>query len=320
MLEFFINEIISEEEVMPKKKKVSKKKPVSKKVSSRKPVKKVAKKATKKKVAKKAVASKKKKVVKPKKATKKKVIKKAAAKKKVVKKTAAKKKVVKQKKAKKPVAKKSKAKSVVKKVTPKAKPIKKTKKESKSRKKPAKIINPVDMEVDFDKNIHKDGPMIAVSVAQEFEVEDMVSSANVNTAAGSVGGFVPYQPKPGEAFMSSQQVEHFRNILLGWKSQLMQEVDSTVVHMKEEVMSFPDPLDRAAQEEGFSLELRTRDRERKLLKKIEKALNLLDSGDYGYCEDCGADIGVRRLEARPTAEKCIDCKTFEEIREKQSGG
>ena len=315
---------------MPKKKKVSKKKPVAKKATLKKSVKKV----TKKKVAKKASASKKKKTVKPKKATKKKVAskkvtsKKKAVKKAVTKKVAkkkattktSKKKAVKKPAAKKPVAKKAKVKSIVKKEAVKAKPAKKTKKESKSRKKSDKIIKSVDMDVDFENHKHKDGPMIAVSVAQEFEVEEMVSSANVNTAAGSVGGFVPYQPKPGEEFMSKQQVEHFRSILLAWKSQLMQEVDSTVVHMKEDVMSFPDPLDRAAQEEGFSLELRTRDRERKLLKKIDKALTLLDNGDYGYCEDCGADIGVRRLEARPTAEKCIDCKTFEEIREKQSGG
>ena len=313
---------------MPKKK-VSKKKSTVKKAASKKSIKKVAKKTTKKKVVKKVVAAKKKKVVKPKKtaskkATKKKVVvkKKAIAKKstktKVTKKKVTKKKVAKVKVAKKPLPKKTQVTPSVKKATAKATPVKKTKKESKSRKKSDKITKLVDMDIDLKKHTHKDGPMIAV--AEEFEVEEMVSPANVNTAAGSVGGFVPYQPKPDEEFMSPQQVEHFRKILLAWKSQLMQEVDSTVVHMKEDVMSFPDPLDRAAQEEGFNLELRTRDRERKLLKKIDKALNLLDSGDYGYCEDCGADIGVRRLEARPTAEKCIDCKTFEEIREKQSGG
>ncbi|MCH9644192.1 MAG: RNA polymerase-binding protein DksA [Gammaproteobacteria bacterium] len=146
-----------------------------------------------------------------------------------------------------------------------------------------------------------------------------MKAVDVNTSAGSLG-FTPYQPKEGEEYMGPTQEQHFRNILISWKCQLMEEVDSTVVHMKEDRMSFPDPLDRASQEEGFSLELRTRDRERKLLKKIEKALDLIDQGDYGFCEDCGAEIGVRRLEARPTAEKCIDCKTFEEIREKQSGG
>lgn len=133
-------------------------------------------------------------------------------------------------------------------------------------------------------------------------------------------GFAPYKTKKGEEYMNDKQLEHFKNILDEWKKQLMEEVDSTVVHLKEDAASYPDPLDRASQEEGFSLELRTRDRERKLIKKIEQALDSIDDKDYGYCEDCGTEIGIRRLEARPTATKCIDCKTFEEIREKQSGG
>lgn len=137
--------------------------------------------------------------------------------------------------------------------------------------------------------------------------------------AGSLQ-FEPYQAKADEAYMNAEQRAHFRMILNKWKSELMNEVDSTVGHMKEEAASYPDPLDRAAQEEGFSLELRTRDRERKLIKKIEQSLDFIERGDYGYCEDCGAEIGIRRLEARPTADKCIDCKTFQEIREKQTGG
>lgn len=131
--------------------------------------------------------------------------------------------------------------------------------------------------------------------------------------------FKPYSEKHGEDYMSEQQREHFRKILLSWRDTLMKEVDSTVVHMQEEVTAYADPVDRAAQEDSFSLELRTRDRERKLIKKIEQALDFIESGDYGFCEDCGAEIGIRRLEARPTADKCIDCKTFEEIREKQVG-
>ena len=99
----------------------------------------------------------------------------------------------------------------------------------------------------------------------------------------------------------------------------MGEVDTTVGHLKTDAEAYADPLDRAAQEEGFNLELRTRDRERKLIKKIEEALDWINEGVYGYCEDCGAEIGVRRLEARPTAAKCIDCKTFSEIRERQRG-
>lgn len=137
------------------------------------------------------------------------------------------------------------------------------------------------------------------------------------TTPETAEGLMPYQIKQGEEYMSPNMLQHFRDILNLRKQQLMEEVDSTVIHMKEEAASYPDPLDRAAQEEGFNLELRTRDRERRLIKKIEQALDMIDDGEYGYCEDCGAEIGVRRLEARPTADKCIDCKTFEEIREKQ---
>lgn len=132
--------------------------------------------------------------------------------------------------------------------------------------------------------------------------------------------FSPYKFKKGEEYMNEKQKHHFRKILLQWKKQLMEEVDSTVGHLKEEANVYADPLDRASQEEGFNLELRTRDRERKLIKKIEQSLDSIEEGEYGYCEDCSAEIGIRRLEARPTASKCIDCKTFEEIREKQSGG
>lgn len=132
--------------------------------------------------------------------------------------------------------------------------------------------------------------------------------------------FVPYKPKKGEEYMNDKQREHFKAILLNWKSELMQEVDRTVSHMKDEAANFPDPADRASQEEEFSLELRTRDRERKLIKKIEKTIELLEQDDYGYCEACGVEIGIQRLEARPTAELCIDCKTLDEIKEKQIRG
>jgi DnaK suppressor protein len=132
--------------------------------------------------------------------------------------------------------------------------------------------------------------------------------------------FVPYKPKRGEKYMSEPQHEHFRNILLNWKSELMEEVDRTVNHMKDEAANFPDPADRATQEEEFSLELRTRDRERKLIKKIDKTIDNIDSDDYGYCEACGVEIGIKRLEARPTATLCIDCKTLDEIKEKQEQG
>ncbi len=119
--------------------------------------------------------------------------------------------------------------------------------------------------------------------------------------------------------MSDRQVDHFSDILNSWKTELMEEVDRTVNHMQDEAANFPDPADRASQEEEFSLELRTRDRERKLIKKIEKTLGRLEEGDYGYCDGCGVEIGIRRLEARPTATLCIDCKTLAEIKEKQLG-
>lgn len=129
--------------------------------------------------------------------------------------------------------------------------------------------------------------------------------------------FVPYEPAKDEEYMSPEQTEHFRAILLNWKISLMEEVDRTVGHMKSDATNFPDPNDRATQEEEFSLELRTRDRERKLIKKIDDSLTKLDEEDYGYCDGCGVEIGIRRLEARPTATMCIECKTLEEIREKQ---
>ena len=131
--------------------------------------------------------------------------------------------------------------------------------------------------------------------------------------------FTPYQEKDGEEYMNDKQVEHFTSILRQWKQELMEEVDRTVNHMQDEAANFPDPADRASQEEEFSLELRARDRERKLIRKIEKTLTRIEEEDYGFCDSCGVEIGVRRLEARPTATLCIDCKTLAEIKEKQLG-
>lgn len=130
----------------------------------------------------------------------------------------------------------------------------------------------------------------------------------------------PYKIKKGEEYMNGAQKDHFREILNNWKLSLMQEVDRTVHHMQDEAGNLPDPNDRATQEEEFNLELRTRDRERKLIKKIDKTLENLEHDEYGYCQSCGIEIGVRRLEARPTADLCIDCKTLDEIKEKQITG
>ena len=132
-----------------------------------------------------------------------------------------------------------------------------------------------------------------------------------------IRGFEPYKEKKGEEYMSEAMRAHFTDILNKWKLELMQEVDRTVHHMQDEAANFPDPADRASQEEEFSLELRARDRERKLIKKIDEALGRLEAGEYGYCDSCGVEIGLKRLEARPTATMCIDCKTLEEIRERQ---
>ena len=139
------------------------------------------------------------------------------------------------------------------------------------------------------------------------------------SSSKSDASFQPYDIKKNEDYMNEPQLEHFREILQGWKNELMNEVDRTVHHMQDEAANFPDPNDRATQESEFTIELRTRDRERKLIKKIDESLNHLDSGEYGYCEQCGLEIGVRRLEARPTASLCIDCKSLDEIREKQRG-
>jgi DnaK suppressor protein len=151
---------------------------------------------------------------------------------------------------------------------------------------------------------------------------DNVQPLNTRKSKSDLSSFTdfkPYTPAKGERYMSEKQVAHFRQILLAWKRALMEEVDRTVHHMQDEAANFPDPNDRATQESEFSMELRTRDRERKLIKKIDESLNNLDTGEYGYCESCGVEIGIRRLEARPTAGQCIDCKTLDEIREKQMG-
>jgi len=135
-----------------------------------------------------------------------------------------------------------------------------------------------------------------------------------------IHGVEPYKETKGEDYLGAPQRKHFHEILISWKRELMQEVDRTVHHMKDESGSLPDPNDRATQEEEFSLELRTRDRERKLIKKIDQMLDRIEKDDYGYCDDCGIEIGIRRLEARPTATLCIDCKSLQEIKEKQLVG
>ena len=131
------------------------------------------------------------------------------------------------------------------------------------------------------------------------------------------GAVKPYQRKKGEKYMNKKQLAHFRGLLLAWRKELLDDLLRTVHQMRDEMDVHSDPNDRASRETDISLELRSRDRESKLVRKIDEALERIDTGDYGYCEVCGVEIGVERLEARPTAELCIDCKTLDEIREKQ---
>ena len=148
----------------------------------------------------------------------------------------------------------------------------------------------------------------------------MPKSKNKALGILALAGVEPYKEKANEEYMNPAQEEHFKKILDAWRIQLREEVDRTVTHMQDEAANFPDPVDRAAQEEEFSLELRTRDRERKLIKKIEKTLQLIEEADFGFCKSCGIEIGIRRLEARPTADLCIECKTLSEIKERQMAG
>jgi len=273
---------------MASRRSAAKKAPAKKKAAAKKaPAKKkaVAKKApAKKKSAAKKAPTKKKAAVKKAPAKKKAVAKKAPAKKKAAaKKAPAKKKAV-AKKA--PAKKKAVAKKIPaeKKAVAKKAPAKKAPaKKAANKKSPAKLAR-------------------AVGELQKFD------------------DFKPYKPGRGESYMNDEQIEHFRGILLNWRGELVDEVTRTVSHMKDEAANFPDPADRATQEEEFSLERRTRDRERKLIKKIDSTLDRLQNDDYGYCDACGIEIGIQRLEARPTATMCIDCKTLAEIKERQELG
>jgi DnaK suppressor protein len=159
---------------------------------------------------------------------------------------------------------------------------------------------------------------IAASVRAASSAEE----GDDNDAGSLLAGprnVTPYIAKRGEQYMNAVQLDHFRNILNGWKRDLMEEVDRTVSHMKDEAANFPDPNDRATQEEEFSLELRTRDRERKLIRKIDEALKRVEDGSYGYCLETGEEIGVKRLEARPVATLTIEAQERRERRERQYG-
>ncbi len=159
----------------------------------------------------------------------------------------------------------------------------------------------------------------AVATAPKVAAAKPKPKVKANGDLMSFKNYEPYPLRKGEEYMNDAQEAHFRNILNLWKKELMEEVDRTMHYMQDEAANFPDPNDRASQESDFTLELRARDRERKLIKKIDEALQRLENHEYGECESCGVEIGIRRLEARPTATLCIDCKTLDEIREKQMG-
>lgn len=152
----------------------------------------------------------------------------------------------------------------------------------------------------------------------DSEDSDSQDLSSINLLAGP-RNVKPYIARRGEQYMNKEQLEHFRQILNTWKRDLMQEVDRTVLHMKDEAANFPDPNDRATQESEFSLELRTRDRERKLIRKIEEAIKRIEDGNYGYCVETGEEIGIKRLEARPVATMCVEAQERRERRERQYG-
>jgi DnaK suppressor protein len=273
---------------MPAKKAASKKR--KKTTTSRKKVA-ARKSTTTKKVAKKKAVSKKKAPARKKASTKK------VARKKVAKKKAVRKKKVAKKASKKKVAKK------------KAVTRKKVAKKKASKKKVAK------------KAVSKKRPAAKKKVPTRKPTARKVPARRTrtrgNVLSGPIHGIAPYKPARGEEYMSDKQLKHFRKILSAWKRELMYEVDRTVHHMQDEAANFPDPNDRATQESEFGLELRTRDRERKLLRKIDSALIRIDEGSYGFCDETGEEIGLKRLEARPVATLSLEAQERRELAERQ---
>jgi DnaK suppressor protein len=186
------------------------------------------------------------------------------------------------KKTKKPTKKTIAKKTVAKKVTVKKKPVKKTQ----TKKSPSKVVK----------------------------------KAKANTVANNKSKIAAYKPKKNEKYMSAAMKRHFIAVLLLWKEHLLDEMQKTFDHLRAKGETYADPVDRASQEEEFAFELRTRDRERKLINKISTSIEKIKQDDYGWCESCGDEIGIKRLEARPTATHCIDCKTLDEIKERQLSG
>jgi len=160
-------------------------------------------------------------------------------------------------------------------------------------------------------------PAAKKAVAKPAAKKAVAKPAAKKAVASGNKTFKKYSGKANESYMSKNQMKHFKDILADWKKELSHDIDKTVSHMQDELTAYADPNDRASQESDMALELRNRDRERKLIKKIDQTIRNIDNDDYGYCEQCGEEIGLNRLQARPTATLCIDCKTLDEIREKQ---
>ena len=283
----------------------ARKKPSRKKTTSKKRKSTAKNAAGKKKVARKAMK---------KKTSRKKVAKKSTVKKKASsKKKAAKKKVVRKKvSGKKSARKKAVQKKVVKK--PSKKRTSKTKVTSKT---VTKAVGKAGVAKKASEKTTKKATILKAAASSSRRSTSTAKKRRKINPDSLIHGIEPYREKKGEEFMNDDQCDHFRTILQSWKRELMQEVDRTVHHMQDDASNFPDPNDRATQESEFGLELRTRDRERKLLKKIASAISRIDDGSYGFCEETGEEIGLQRLEARPVATLCVEAQERRELAERQ---
>jgi DnaK suppressor protein len=187
------------------------------------------------------------------------------------------------------------------------------KKAIKTKKKPAK-------KAVAKKSVTKKSVTKKVTKAKRTIQKKVLKTKSKASIANNKSKIAPYKVKKNEKYMSAAMKKHFIAVLLLWKEHLKEEMQKTFDHLKTKGETYADPIDRASQEEEFAFELRTRDRERKLINKIAISIEKIKQDDYGWCESCGDEIGIKRLEARPTATHCIDCKTLDEIKEKQLGG
>jgi len=187
---------------------------------------------------------------------------------------------------------------------------------------PTKAKSPATKKAAANKSITKKAPAkkVAAKKVAAKKVAAKKAPAKKVSAKKRATPISSYQGRKGEKYMSAAMKKHFLAVLIDWREHLKEEMQKTFDHLKNKGESYADPIDRASQEEEFAFELRTRDRERKLISKIAMSLEQIKQDDYGYCYACGIEIGVKRLEARPTATHCIDCKTLDEIKEKQLGG